>query len=66
MSFWNTSDGADVTDDVEKEYDGGGGGFSIIPDKTNCLALLHSAAWKEDNTPSKKSIHQYPLGCNAA
>lgn len=47
-SFWNTSDGADVTDDVEKEYDGGGGGFSIIPDKTNCLALLHSAAWKDD------------------
>lgn len=48
MSFWNTSDGNDVTDSVEKEYDGGGGGFPIIPEKTNCLALLHSAAWDKN------------------
>lgn len=46
MSFWNTSDGNDVTDSVEKEYDGGG--FPIIPEKTNCLALLHSAAWDKN------------------
>lgn len=47
MSFWQASNGADVTDGVEKEYDGGGG-FALVPDKTNCLAMLYGAEWRED------------------
>lgn len=47
MSFWNTSDGEDVTKTAEKEYDAGGG-FDLIPDKTTCLMNLERAAWKED------------------
>lgn len=47
-NFWTTSDGKDVTEDAEKEYSVGGGSFDIIPDKTNCLALVKNAAWTED------------------
>lgn len=48
MSFWQTSDGTNVTDNVEKEYDGGGGDFPLIPDRTVCLLNIHSAAWDKD------------------
>lgn len=47
-SFWSTSDGEDVTKTAEKEYDAGGGGFDLIPDKTTCLMNLDRAAWKDD------------------
>ena len=57
MSFWETSDGEDVTKTATKEYDAGGGGFDIIPAKTNCLALLHSAAWKTDEKSGSKFIN---------
>ena len=46
-SFWSTSDGEDLTKSQEKEYDAGGGSFEPIPDKTNCLMSIVSAAWSE-------------------
>lgn len=47
MSFWQTSAGENVTENVEKEYDAGGG-YTLIPDKTNCLMMIHSAGWDKD------------------
>lgn len=46
-NWWATSDGENVTDDVKKEYDAGGGGFDVIPAKTFALATISNAAWKE-------------------
>lgn len=44
-NWWMTSDGEDVTKDVKQEYDTGGGSFEPIPDKTNALATIITAAW---------------------
>ena len=48
MSFWSTSDGEDVTKNATGEYDAGGGNFDPIPDDTNCLMMIESAAWAKD------------------
>lgn len=53
MSFWSTSDGEDLTKTAEKEFDGGGGSYDIVPDKTNCLMNLDRAAWKEDKDKNR-------------
>lgn len=49
MSFWNTSDGANLQETAEKEFSSGGGDFEPIPDNTNCLALVNGATWKTNN-----------------
>ena len=48
-NWWSDSSGEDVTENVEKEYDAGGGSFDIIPEKTRALAAISSAAWSKDN-----------------
>lgn len=48
MSFWDTSSGESAAENVEKEYDNSGNDFPVIPDKTNCLALINSAGWDKD------------------
>lgn len=52
-NWWNTSDGADVTEDVSKEYDSGGGGFEILPAKTKALASIASAGWAKDRDENR-------------
>lgn len=53
-SFWSTSDGDDLSKaPAEKEYDGGGGSFDLIPDKTNCLMSIASAAWAKDRSDNE-------------
>lgn len=47
-SFWNTSDGTDVREAATGTYDAGGGDLEPIADNTNVLALIDSAAWKQD------------------
>lgn len=47
-SWWETSEGEDLTENVSKEYDAGGGDFEIIPAKTKALAYPATAAWAKD------------------
>lgn len=49
MSFWDLSDGGSATE-TGAEFDGGGGGFEIIPDKSSVLAIIDEAAWDEDRS----------------
>lgn len=49
MSFWDLSDGGTATE-TGTEFDGGGGGFEIIPDKSSVLAIIDEAAWDEDRS----------------
>lgn len=51
--WWADSSGEDVSKTAEKEFDGGGGSFGLIPDKTNCLMNLDRAAWKETKDGDK-------------
>ncbi len=44
-NFWETSDGESLGN--EKEFDGGGGGFELIPDGSSVLAMPDEAAWDE-------------------
>lgn len=48
MSFWATSDGGNATENAATEYESGGGGFEIIPDKSTVLAEVDQAVWAQD------------------
>jgi len=47
MSFWAQSTGESATDNVEKEFDAGGG-FITIPDGSTVLAFINDAGWDGD------------------
>lgn len=44
--FWTTSDGEAI--ESTKEFDGGGGGFELIPDGSSVLAMPDEAGWEEN------------------
>lgn len=60
-NFWNTSNGKDVTQGIEKEYTADGGGFPIIPEKTNCLLLIDKAYWTKDDSFNEYIKLQYSV-----
>lgn len=59
-NFWNTSDGEDVTQTAEKEYDAGGG-MEPVPDNTNCLLNIDNANWDKDKDGNKYIKVQYSV-----
>lgn len=54
MSFWATSDG-EIIDGKEKEFDGGGGQFEVIPNDTKALAMIDEAKWDK----TQDGMHEY-------
>lgn len=48
MSFWSTSSGENVTENVSKEFDSGGGDFELIPDNSSILAVIDQVEWAQD------------------
>lgn len=47
MSFWSTSTGDNAAENASTEFDSGGG-FEVIPDKSNVIAEPDQAMWAED------------------
>lgn len=45
MSFWNVSDGEDLKNNSNGEFDAGGGKIELIPDETSVLAAIDEAKW---------------------
>ncbi len=56
MSFWNLSDGGSaVTND--KEFDAGGGDFTVIPKGTSVLVQIEDATWKAGYQVSEEFVN---------
>lgn len=50
--WWKTSDGDEI-DTKSGEYDTGGGDFEVIPNRTNAIASIASAAWAKDRAGNR-------------
>lgn len=46
--FWQTSDGTDLRDERNGNFDSGDGDFETIPDNTNAIAVVDAVEWKQD------------------
>lgn len=56
MSFWELSDGGAANENVEKEFEVGGGNMDPIPNNSDVLAFVKAAKWSTKRDATERFI----------